>query len=268
MKRAIQVIFWIFSGALLLMALVLLSGSALTSALLLGCAVLVNPLFHEKVPLKKGWTALLSIGFFIASVAVYPTIETPETTQAPGQSIAATQAQNAAPKEAPVTLALQEAPANPQNPMQTEAAAASPTAKITPTQRPTNSPTPTPTATQTPNPTTTPTQRATPTPEPVSKAAPVTRNAGITVLDYSDTVRRGAYAYIKIQGEPNTDYDCEVEYKSGMSTASGLGTKRSDSDGIVSWRWKVGSKTSLNYTPTIYVDGGGDSINVQFDVTG
>ena len=89
---------------------------------------------------------------------------------------------------------------------------------------------------------------------------------GITILEYSDTVKRGSYAYIKIQGAPNTDYDCEVEYKSGMSTADGLGTKQSDGNGIVTWKWKVGSRTSLDYTPTIYIDGGGDSTSADFDV--
>ena len=86
------------------------------------------------------------------------------------------------------------------------------------------------------------------------------------ILDYSDTVSRGEYAFIKIQGAPNTEYDCEVEYKTTMSNASGLGTKRSDSDGIVSWRWKVGTRTSLDYMPTIYIEGGGESTSVQFEV--
>ena len=51
-----------------------------------------------------------------------------------------------------------------------------------------------------------------------------------------------------------------------MSTADGLGIKQSDGNGIVSWKWKVGSRTSLDYTPTIYIDGGGDSISVDFEV--
>ena len=36
MKRVVSLIFWIFSGALLLMALALLSQSALTCAMLIG----------------------------------------------------------------------------------------------------------------------------------------------------------------------------------------------------------------------------------------
>ena len=86
-------------------------------------------------------------------------------------------------------------------------------------------------------------------------------------MDYSETVRRGARAFIEIQGAPNTEYTCDVEYKSGPSTADGLGTRTSNGEGIVRWSWKVGSRTSLDYTPTIYISGGGDSISVDFEVT-
>ena len=142
---------------------------------------------------------------------------------------------------------------------------ASPTLAATPTPIPTATPTakPTPKPTATPRPTPKPTA----TPKPTTKSAPVTRAVGITILDYSDSVSRGAYAFIKIQGAPNTDYDCQVEYKSGWSEASGLGVKQSDANGIVSWKWKVGTRTSLDYTPTIYISGGGDSISVDFEVT-
>ncbi|MPN48707.1 hypothetical protein SDC9_196319 [bioreactor metagenome] len=79
-------------------------------------------------------------------------------------------------------------------------------------------------------------------------------------------MHRGASAFIEIQGVPNTEYTCDVEYKSGLSGADGLGTKKSNGEGIVRWSWKVGSRTSLDYTPTIYISGGGDSINVDFEV--
>lgn len=264
MKRLLSAFFWIFSGALALMALALLSGSALTAALLLGCAVLINPLFQEKVPLKKGWTALLAIGLFITAVAVYPSEENASVTQQPEQVISAKEA----PKATPATRTLQVVPLESQEPEQTEVAAASPTEKITPSPKPTASPTkePTPEPTATLKPTESPTQKPTQTPEPPTKAVPATRSVGIMILDYSDTVSRGEYAFIKIQGAPNTEYDCEVEYKTTMSNASGLGTKRSDSDGIVSWRWKVGTRTSLDYMPTIYIEGGGESTSVQFEV--
>ena len=80
-------------------------------------------------------------------------------------------------------------------------------------------------------------------------------------------IGRGEYASIKIKGEPNTVYDCSVEYKSGMSTADGLGQERSDAQGYASWTWKVGTRTSIDYRPAIYVEGGGDSVSVTFRVT-
>ncbi len=264
MKKVVRIIFWVFSVALALMALMLLSGSALTCALLLGCAVLINPLFHDKIPLKKGLTALLSIGLFIAAVAVFPTsaepaADLPETTIA-----AALQATKEEATPTPQAL-LRGISAD----IQSQDVIKEPveTNTVSPMPSPTQPPTATPTPTPTPKPTPTPTEKPTPTPKPTTKAAPVTRSVGITIIDYSDSVRRGAYAYIEIQGAPNTDYTCEVEYKSGMSEASGLGTKSSDANGNVSWKWKVGTRTSLNYTPTIYIDGGGDSVSVQFDVT-
>ena len=281
MKRVVSLIFWIFSGALLLMALALLSQSALTCAMLIGCAVLINPLFHEKVALKKGLTAVLAIGLFIASVAVYPSQEPVQTTQETQPTIASRDSSTKEAVSTPITRTLLEAPAEKVVPEQTEVATPRPTEKATALPKPTATPTPrptekatalpkptaTPTPKPTPKPTATPTQKPTPTKEAVSKTAPTARSVGITILDYSDTVSRGEYAYIKIQGAPNTDYDCEVEYKTTMSNSKGIGVKRSDGDGIVSWRWKVGTKTSLDYSPTIYIDGGGDSISVQFDVT-
>ena len=119
-------------------------------------------------------------------------------------------------------------------------------------------PTPTPAPTKIPKPTATPAPTA-----EVSRS----RAAGIVIVDYSKSVSRGARAFIEIQGAPNTEYICDVEYKSGSSSADGLGTKTSNGEGIVRWSWKVGSRTSLDYTPTIYISGGGDSISVDFEVT-
>ena len=232
------------------MALALLSSSALSCAMLLGCAVLINPIFIEKVQLKKGLTALLAIGLFIGSVAAFPSTE--QDAAQPEQSFQAIQVESEGDKQSSdVIRSLGEEPA-PTSAIQITNEPETPTPTIAPTVTPTVTPTQTPKPTETPKPTPTP--------------KPVTRSVGITILDYSDTVGRGEYAYIKIQGAPNTDYDCEVEYKSGMSTAEGLGVKQSDGNGKVSWKWKVGSRTSLDYTPTIYIDGGGDSISVDFEV--
>ena len=254
MKKTLSTVLWIFSVLLLLMALALLSSSALSCAMLLGCAVFINPVFIEKVQLKKGLTALLAIGLFIGSVAVFPSTE--QDTVQTEQSIQAIQAGSEGDKQSSGVVRSDSEESALTSADQLTSETESPTPTATPTQAPTLTPKPTPTAT--PKPTKTP--KPTPTPKPV------TRSVGITIIDYSDTVGRGEYAYIKIQGAPNTDYDCEVEYKSGMSTAQGLGVKQSDANGNVAWKWKVGSRTSLDYTPTIYIDGGGDSISVDFEV--
>lgn len=73
MKTVYKIILWVFSVVFLLMALLMLIVSVLSGAMLLGCAVLLNPLFIEHVHLKKGLTALLVIGLIIGSVAVIPT---------------------------------------------------------------------------------------------------------------------------------------------------------------------------------------------------
>lgn len=263
-KKAVSIILWIFSVILLLMALALLVTSLLSCAMVLACAVLINPLFHEHVPIKKGLTALLTIGLFIAAFSVLPTQPETEPLRATevSEEILQVTTEPVAPKNILRELPAEATPLEETSvPLKTELL--SPTPTVIPTATPTATPTMTPTAT----PTATPTQKPTPTPTPLTKAAPVTRSTEITIIDYSESVSRGSYAFIKIQGAPNTDYDCEVEYKSGMSEASGLGVKQSDSNGYVSWKWKVGTRTSLDYTPTIYVSGGGDSISVVFDVT-
>ncbi len=194
------------------------------------------------------------MGLFIGSVAVFPSTE--QDTVQMEQSVQAIQVESEVDKQSSGVVRSDSEESTLTSADQLTSETESPTPTATPTQAPTLTPKPTPTAT--PKPTKTP--KPTPTPKPV------TRSVGITIIDYSDTVGRGEYAYIKIQGAPNTDYDCEVEYKSGMSTAQGLGVKQSDANGNVTWKWKVGSRTSLDYTPTIYIDGGGDSISVDFEV--
>jgi len=238
----------------------LLSSGALSSAMLLACAVLINPLFIEKIQLKKGLTALLAIGLFITSVMVYPTGNEAAAEQNVEVAVRTVEANQ---EESPMQGSSLRAVSSDENIADTTAEprfTIPNTTTVSPVPKPTETPTVRPTAAPTPS------LKPTPTPKPTATPEPVTRSIGITILDYSDEVRRGSYAFIKIQGAPNTEYDCEVEYKTTMSSADGLGTKRSDANGVVSWRWKVGSRTSLDYMPTIYIDGGGDSISVQFDV--
>lgn len=259
------------------MALALSASSALSAAMLIGSAVLINPLFIEKVPLKKGLRATLAIGLFIGSIAVFPIDQTTQnTTVAENAAIVkeasykqSANAKNKNDYESELKLIEDESgiDAQEQAKQTSKTIETSPDAITpTPTSTPNIPPTITPTPTMVPTPTITP--KPTPTEKPTPTDAPVTRSVGISIMDYSDTVQRNSYAFIKIQGAPDTEYTCDVKYKSGWSEAAGLGAKRSDANGIVSWRWKVGSRTSLSYTPTIYISGGGDSLRVDFDVTG
>ncbi len=90
-------------------------------------------------------------------------------------------------------------------------------------------------------------------------------SSSLEITDISSTVSPGDYAYVSIHGKPNTDYSITVTYKSGPSTAEGLYTKTSDSNGNVSWEWKVGTKTSSGTYP-IRISGGGQSISENFTV--
>ncbi|MDR1642112.1 MAG: hypothetical protein LBT59_20680 [Clostridiales bacterium] len=50
-----------------------------------------------------------------------------------------------------------------------------------------------------------------------------------------------------------------------MSKADGLGNKTSDSNGMVSWTWKIGGRTSIGpFRAT--VEGGGDKVRLDFEV--
>lgn len=90
----------------------------------------------------------------------------------------------------------------------------------------------------------------------------------IQVLSYTASVKRGGTASIKIKGIPGVKYSCTVRYKSGYSSAAGLGVKTADKDGIVSWSWQVGSRTTPGNWPIIITNlsNGLDTVTVYFQV--
>ena len=77
--------------------------------------------------------------------------------------------------------------------------------------------------------------------------------------------RRNQYATVSIKAMPNTLYTIVVIYKSGPSTAEGLYPKTSNSQGVVSWTWKIGGRTSPG-TYRITIEGGGARIDKYFTV--
>ena len=98
-----------------------------------------------------------------------------------------------------------------------------------------------------------------------TEAAPAETENPIVFTNYTNYVEAGSNATVTIQGTPNTEYKIHVYYDSGESTAQGLEAKTSDANGMVTWEWKVGSKTTTG-THAITVEGGGAKNSVQFDV--
>ncbi|TGA99457.1 hypothetical protein E4665_03800 [Sporolactobacillus shoreae] len=80
--------------------------------------------------------------------------------------------------------------------------------------------------------------------------------ASIKVTSAHLSVYRGQYAYFTIQGKKYTKATINVYYKTGKSKAQGLGAKKTNSKGYVSWRWKVGTNTTPG-TWKVYVKLGG-----------
>lgn len=99
--------------------------------------------------------------------------------------------------------------------------------------------------TATPKPTTKPKSRPT--------AVPTSTKLAVRVSSRTASVSRNSTASVSIKTSPNSRCSIEVDYKSGPSTASGLGDKTANSTGAVSWSWRVGSNTTRGTWP-IYID--------------
>lgn len=118
------------------------------------------------------------------------------------------------------------------------------------------SPSPTPSAMASP----------TPTPTPTTKPSPIPVQTTVRFVNAPLTASRGSYATLKVKTAANTACSIEVDYKSGPSTAAGLGPKSSDGAGNVSWTWKVGATTTRGSWP-ITVTCGDASAQTYIKVT-
>ena len=83
-----------------------------------------------------------------------------------------------------------------------------------------------------------------PTPTPLAKKSPVPVQTMVKFLNAPLTASRGSYTTLQVKTSANKACSIEVDYKSGPSTAAGLGPKVSNSAGNVSWTWKVGGNTT------------------------
>jgi len=93
-----------------------------------------------------------------------------------------------------------------------------------------------------------------------------TPSEDITIISYPKTARRNETVSVTIQALPNTKYHIVVNYKSGPSKSKDLDEKISDANGIVSWTWKVGAKSTAGTFDIIVKDDDGKSVKVKWTV--
>ena len=66
----------------------------------------------------------------------------------------------------------------------------------------------------------------------------------LQIVSVTSPVRPGASATLRAKTVPQAQCTIAVYYKTGKSTAQGLYPKQADSNGNVSWTWKVGTRTT------------------------
>lgn len=71
----------------------------------------------------------------------------------------------------------------------------------------------------------------------------------VKVAKRTTSVPRNGTASVSIKTTEGATCDIEVIYNSGPSTAAGLGTKKANSSGAVTWKWKVGGRTAKGTYP-------------------
>lgn len=105
---------------------------------------------------------------------------------------------------------------------------------------------------------------------PVAIVPPAQAETKISVSSLTSPINAGAIASISVKTTPGADCSISVIYKSGPSSAAGLGPQVANQNGDVSWSWKVGSNTSKGiWNIKLYCtqNGKSDSISVPFEVT-
>ena len=89
--------------------------------------------------------------------------------------------------------------------------------------------------------------------------------SNISLLSMTTPVNRGNEVTVSIKGKPNTTYDIDVIYSSGISKAKGLEDKTSDSEGNLSWTFKVSNNVKVG-TYEVKITDGKDSASYSLEV--
>ena len=99
-----------------------------------------------------------------------------------------------------------------------------------------------------------------------SDSSPRTTSSNINLVSLTSPISRGSDVTVSIKGLPNTTYDIDVIYSSGESKASGLEDKTSDSEGNVSWTFKVSSNVKPG-TYEVKITDGSSNASYSLEVT-
>ncbi len=116
---------------------------------------------------------------------------------------------------------------------------------------PTATPTDTPVPSDTPVPTDTSVSTDTPAPPPIR----------LVITSLTTPIHRGATAMLVARTAAHATCSIDVEYASGPSSAQGLGDKTANGSGVVTWSWKVGSRTTFGAWPVTVTCNVGDNYN-------
>lgn len=87
----------------------------------------------------------------------------------------------------------------------------------------------------------------------------------LELVSITNPIKLGSEVTLTIKGKKNINYNIDVYYASGVSRASGLEDKVSNSEGIVSWTWKV-SKNVIPGSYEIVVSDGDFSKTINYEI--
>lgn len=86
-------------------------------------------------------------------------------------------------------------------------------------------------------------------PTPTEEPEPTAKPLSVKVVKQTKSVRRNGTASVTIKTSKGAKCDIDVHYATAISEAKGLGDKKANADGQVTWKWKVGGKTTLGTWP-------------------
>jgi hypothetical protein len=94
---------------------------------------------------------------------------------------------------------------------------------------------------------------------------PATASARVRLVRVTSPVSAGSYARLTVAVSPSRTCSIAVYYKTGKSKAAGLYPKR-PIGGRVTWRWKVGTRTTAGRWPIVVSCGSAGRLRTSFVV--